>query len=123
MPLVTKATLYLTHVGRSPALEEALGLIASGFFSLGDRDRYRPVVDNLRYQDPFMVCADFDAYVAAEARAAAAYRDPTDWSRRVLYNIAGASRFSSDDTIRQYAAEIWGLRPVKTNFALVAERL
>jgi starch phosphorylase len=111
------------EIARSPMLEEALGLIASGFFSLGDRDRYRPVVDNLRYHDPFMVCADFDAYLAAEARAAAAYRDPIDWSRRVLHNIAGASRFSSDDTIRQYAAEIWGLRPVKTNFALVAERL
>ncbi|HEY5088324.1 MAG TPA: glycogen/starch/alpha-glucan phosphorylase, partial [Polyangia bacterium] len=111
------------EIARSPALEEALGLIASGFFSLGDRDRYRPVVDNLRYHDPFMVCADFDAYLAAEARAAAAYRDPIDWSRRVLHNIAGASRFSSDETIRQYAAEIWGLRPVKTNFALCAERL
>ena len=111
------------EIARSPALEEALGLIASGFFSLGDRDRYRPVVDNLRYDDPFMVCADFDAYLAAESRAAAAYRDPIDWSRRVLHNIAGASRFSSDDTIRQYASEIWGLRPVKTNFALVAERL
>jgi starch phosphorylase len=111
------------EIARSPALEEALGLIASGFFSLGDRDRYRPVVDNLRYDDPFMVCADFDAYLAAEARAADAYRDPTDWSRRVLHNIAGASRFSSDETIRQYAAEIWGLRPVKTNFALCAERL
>ncbi len=111
------------EIARSPALEEALGLIASGFFSLGDRDRYRPVVDNLRHDDPFMVCADFEAYVAAEARAAAAYRDPTAWSRMVLHNIAGGSRFSSDDTIRQYAAEIWGLRPVKTNFALVAERL
>jgi starch phosphorylase len=111
------------EIARSPALEEALGLISSGFFSLGDRDRYRPVVDNLRYHDPFMVCADFEAYLAAEARAAAAYRDPIDWSRRALYNIAGGSRFSSDDTIRQYASEIWGLRPVKTNFALVAERL
>ena len=40
-----------------------------------------------------MVCADFDAYVAAEARAADAYRDRIDWSRRALLNIAGASRF------------------------------
>ena len=56
--------------------------------------------------------ADFDAYVATEARAAALYRDPIEWSRRALFNIAGASRFSSDETIRQYAAEIWGLQPV-----------
>ena len=42
-----------------------------------------------------------------------------DWSRRALYNIAGASRFSSDATIRQYAAEIWNLEPVKTDLALL----
>jgi starch phosphorylase len=110
-------------IAASPALEEALALVASGFFSLGERDRYRPVVDNLRYHDPYLVCADFEAYAAAEARAAHAYQDQRDWGRRVLANIAGASRFSSDATIRAYASEIWGLRPVKTNFALLGDKL
>jgi starch phosphorylase len=108
-------------IARTPALEEALALIATGFFSLGERNRYRPVVDSLRYDDPYLVCTDFADYAATEARAAAAYRDPRDWSRRAVHNIAGASRFSSDATIRQYAADIWGLRPVKTNFALIDE--
>jgi glycogen phosphorylase len=106
-------------IAASPALEEVLTLLASGFFSLGDRDRYRPVVDSLRHHDPYLVCADFDAYVAAEARAAAAYADPMSWSRMALHNIIGASRFSSDATIRQYAKEIWGLESVRTNMSLV----
>jgi starch phosphorylase len=106
-------------IAASAALEEVLALIGSGFFSLGDRDRYRPVVDSLRWDDPYMVCADFDAYVAAEARAAAAYADPTAWSRMALRNIIGASRFSSDATIRAYAKEIWGLESVRTNMSLV----
>jgi starch phosphorylase len=109
-------------IAGSPALQEVLALLTSGFFSLGERDRYRPIVDNLRYDDPYMVCADFDDYVAREAEAAATYREPREWSRRALFNIAGASRFSSDSTIRQYASEIWGLRPVKTNFALLSDR-
>ncbi len=50
------------------------------------------------------------------------YRDARDWSRRALFNIAGSSRFSSDATIRQYASEIWGLSPVKTDFGLLGER-
>ena len=108
-------------IARTPALEEALALIASGFFSLGERDRYRSVIDNLRYDDPYLVCADFADYAACEARAAVAYQNPRDWSRRALQNIAGGSRFSSDATIRQYAAEIRRLRPVKTNFALLDE--
>jgi starch phosphorylase len=105
----------------SPVLTQALELIGSGFFSLGDRDRYKPILDDLQWNDPFMVCADFDAYCAAEARAAAAYLAPRDWSRRALFNIMGASRFSSDATIRQYASEIWGIVPVKTDLALVQD--
>jgi starch phosphorylase len=110
-------------IAASPQLEEVLSLIASGFFSLGDRDRYRPVLDSLRYHDPYMVCADFDAYVTTEARAAAAYANPTDWSRRALANIIGGSRFSSDATIRLYAKEIWGLESVRTNLALLDQPL
>jgi starch phosphorylase len=109
------------YIAASPPLHQVLELIESGFFSLGDRDRYKPILDNLRFHDPFMVCADFDAYVAAETRAAAAYLSPRDWARRALFNIMGASRFSSDNTIRQYASEIWGIRPVKTDLSLVSD--
>jgi starch phosphorylase len=106
-------------IERSPALQEVLELIGSGFFSLGERDRFKPIIDNLTHHDPFMVCADFDSYLACEAAAAAAYRDPRDWSRRALLNIAGSSRFSSDHTIRQYANEIWDIRPHKTDLAFL----
>jgi starch phosphorylase len=106
-------------IDRSPPLAEALDLLASGFFSFGDPGRYRPVVDALRRHDHYLVCADFDDYVGAEARAAEVYRDAAEWSRRALCNIAGASRFSSDETIRRYAAEIWGLQPVGVDSSLI----
>ena len=64
-----------------------------------------------------------DAYLACEARAAAAYADKRDWSRRALYNIAGASRFSSDATIRQYASEIWNVPPVPVDAGVLAALL
>jgi glycogen phosphorylase len=93
-------------IAQSPALAEAIALISDGFFSLGDRERFHPIVDRLRQDDPFLVCADFDAYCAAVTSAAAGYRDPRAWSRRALHNIVGASAFSSDATIRQYAEDI-----------------
>jgi starch phosphorylase len=99
-------------IAASPRLEEALALNESGFFSLGEPGRFRPVLESLRHGDPYMVCADFDGYVAAEALAAETYREPLEWARRAIFNIAGASRFSADETIRQYAADIWGLQPV-----------
>jgi glycogen phosphorylase len=107
-------------IARSPVLEEAIELIASGFFSLGDKDRFKPIVDHLRGRDTFLVCADFDGYVAAEALAAQAYQDPRDWARRSLCNIVGASAFSSDNTIRKYASEIWRIQPVKTDLGCVS---
>ena len=107
-------------IERSPALAEALAMIESGFFSFGEPERFRPVIDSLRFEDRYLVCADFDDYAAAEERAAELYRDQRAWSRRALLNIAGASRFSADDTIRHYAAEIWGIQPVQIDAALLA---
>jgi starch phosphorylase len=107
-------------IEKSPRLRGAMAMIESGFFSFGEPERFRPVIDALRYEDRYLVCADFDDFVAAEQRAADLYRNPIDWSRRALLNIAGASRFSADDTIRQYADEIWGLRPVRVDASLLA---
>ena len=58
-----------------------------------------------------LVCADYADYVARETEAAALYGNPRSWGRRSLLNIAGASAFSSDATIRAYADEIWNIRP------------
>jgi starch phosphorylase len=110
----------LAFIERSPALAEAIDLIASGFFSLGDKDRFEPIVRDLRQRDHYMVCADFDDYLAAEARAARAYESPRDWARRSLFNIVGASAFSSDNTIRQYAQEIWRIEATRTDLDCVS---
>lgn len=99
-------------IERSQALREVIELIESGFFSPGDPERFRDITENLRQIDPYMVCADFDDYVRAERQVAIDYENQKEWSRRALLNIAGCGRFSSDETIRQYADEIWRIEPV-----------
>jgi hypothetical protein len=59
-----------------------------------------------------MVCADFDAYCEAQAEAAIAYRNREDWARRCLLNIAGATCFTSDETVAGYARDIWKIAPI-----------
>ncbi len=100
-------------IAESSRLGRVLELIESGFFSFGDPERYRPIVDYLRQADPFMICADFGAYVDAQRRASALYADPRAFAQSSLLNTAGAGVFSSDDTIAAYAEEIWNVRPVK----------
>lgn len=60
-----------------------------------------------------MVLADYGSYIACQERVDELYRNPEEWSRRALLNIAGMGKFSSDRTIREYAEKIWNVKPVK----------
>jgi starch phosphorylase len=40
------------HIQRSRELAEVLDLIESGFFSFGEPERFRPILDSLRGHDP-----------------------------------------------------------------------
>ena len=68
---------------RRPELAAALDSIAAGAFSGGDRERFRPLVENLRASDPFLVLADYAGYVACQSRVEAAWRDPPHWTPHV----------------------------------------
>jgi starch phosphorylase len=94
-------------------LREALDLIGSGDLSPGQPDLFAPLVRGLLdCGDPYMLLADFDSYVSCQRRVSAAYRDTEAWTRMSILNVARMGRFSSDRTIREYAAEIWGVKPV-----------
>jgi starch phosphorylase len=84
-----------------------LDLLGSGVFSHGEVDRFKPLVDNLLHYDPFLVCADFQDYVACQAHAAEAYRDSHAWTHRSIVNVARSGRFSSDRAVREYEDEVW----------------
>ncbi|MDE2564817.1 MAG: glycogen/starch/alpha-glucan phosphorylase [Burkholderiales bacterium] len=96
----------------NPRLKAVLDAIGSGQFSADEPGRYRALVDSLLWGgDPYMLLADFDGYVAAQARVDALYRDRQAWARTAIANVAGMGWFSSDRTIREYAREVWGLAP------------
>ncbi|MBN2801323.1 MAG: glycogen/starch/alpha-glucan phosphorylase [Deltaproteobacteria bacterium] len=57
--------------------------------------------------DPFLVLADFPAYRDRQRDVDAAYLKPAVWDRMSILNVANMGRFSSDETIRHYAEDIW----------------
>jgi starch phosphorylase len=99
-------------IERSAELKGVIDLIASGFFSPEEPDLHQPIVQALTKEDAYLLCADFDAYVACQDQVDAAYRDEDRWARMAIVNIAKSGKFSSDRTIREYAREIWGAAPV-----------
>jgi starch phosphorylase len=94
-------------IAASPLLREALDEMGSGVFSPDDPGRYRGLVDILTHHDYFMVCADFDAYWAAQMKIDELWRDKSQWWRVSALNTARVGWFSSDRAIREYASEIW----------------
>ncbi len=100
-------------IAASPALADALAMLQAGFFSPDDKSRYAGLADDLRHRDWFMVCADFEAYRAAQRSVADLWRSRDEWWRRAILNTAGMGWFSADRTILDYAREIWDAEPVR----------
>jgi starch phosphorylase len=96
-------------IAASPILSEVLSSVADGVFSPDERDRYRGLVDSLRYHDYFLVCADFDDYYATQRRIADLWRRPEDWWQASILNTANVGWFSSDRSIREYADKVWNV--------------
>ena len=100
------------YIERNDELRAVLGLIASGRFSHGDTEVFRPVVDSLTHHDPFLVMADYAAYVDCQERVSAAWQDEKAWTRMSILNTARSGKFSSDRAIAEYCDELWNVRPV-----------
>ena len=95
---------------QQPLLREAFELIESGFFSEGQGDLFRPLIDNLRGRDPYLLLADFADYVRCQDAVALAWRDQAQWQRMSILNTARSGHFSSDRSIREYAERIWNVQ-------------
>ncbi|CDQ43990.1 glycogen/starch/alpha-glucan phosphorylase [Mycolicibacterium neoaurum] len=101
-----------SYIDADPELRAVLDLIAGGHFSHGDTEVFRPLIDNLTYDDPFLVLADYASYVACQDRVSAAWQDRDAWSRMSILNSARSGKFSSDRAIAEYCDDIWGVHAV-----------
>lgn len=95
-----------------PVLRQAIGAISSGQYSKGDASAFGQFVDGLLNDDPFLVLADFGAYLQAQDRVESAYRDTDAWTRSAILNVARTGFFSSDRSMRDYLDRIWHTEPV-----------
>ena len=94
-------------------LREAIDRIASGHFSRGDGNLFKPLVDSLLNQDEYLLLADYASYVDCQERVSEAFRDQQRWTRMSILNTARLGKFSSDRSIRDYCERIWKAKPVK----------
>ena len=93
-------------------LKLAIDRISSGFFSGGDTELFKPLINDLMYHDQYLLFADYRSYVDCQDRVGLAYRDQENWTRMSLLNTARMGKFSSDRSIRDYVKDIWHAKPV-----------
>jgi len=99
-------------------IRRAVDAIGQNFFSLLEPGIFAPLVHALLDGgDHYMLLADLRDYIATQERVDTLYRDRTEWTRRAILNVARAGKFSSDRAIREYARDIWHLKPCKVDFA------
>lgn len=101
--------IYNSNIQVKTVLEQLI----NGFFP-NSGESFRALYDFLLYNnDEFFVLKDFDAYSKARRYSGEKYRDREAWLTSSIVNIAHSGIFSSDRTIKEYAEEIWDIKPVK----------
>ncbi len=119
--LTTPEVQQLVSTGYHPSyyiegneeLRQVLGLISEGRFSHGDTEVFRPLIDNLIHHDPFLVLADYAAYIDCQEQVSDTWQDPAAWTRKSILNSARSGKFSSDRAIAEYCDEIWNVQAVR----------
>ena len=101
------------YYNRDTGLRKIIESLIIGFngTSFGDIANY--LLRNAPVADPYMCLADFESYCTTQNRMTDLYRNDTlAWNRKSLMNIAAAGYFSADRSIRDYANNIWNLKPL-----------
>ena len=101
--------LYRTN----EVLSKLLNRLIDGSLT-GQSDEFRMLYESLLDRnDEYFVLKDFNAYCKAQQTIAERYKDKKRWVSMSAMNIAHSGYFSSDRTIRQYAQDIWHIKPVR----------
>lgn len=93
-------------------IKRVLDALNSNRFCLGgEKDLFAPIYQNLMFRDYYMVLADFASYVDTQEQISRDYLDQKNWAKKSLMNIARSGKFSIDRTVKQYADDIWHVKP------------
>ena len=103
----------MDYYNSNEELRHVLDRLGMGYFSPGEKDLFKPLVDSLMYHDEYMLLADYQAYSDCQEKVSAAYQDKERWITMSILNAARSGKFSSDRTIKEYCDEIWNVSPVK----------
>ena len=97
---------------RNPIIKRVLDALRSNRFCPQSPGQYGWICDRLLSAgEPYYHLADLESYLQAHDEVARLYRNRSAWAMKAILNTARIGKFSSDRTIREYARDIWHIRP------------
>ena len=96
-------------------LRRAINTLVDGTVPTDDglSNLFHSLLDWGNNSDQYRLLLDYESYLNAKLQANRDYADRMAFGRKCLTNVASAAKFSSDRTIRQYAEEIWHIKPLE----------
>ena len=113
-----KPTYHARSIYDSNAdLRRAINTLVDGTVPTDDaqKELFHSLLDGTDWHqaDHYFLLLDYASYLGAKLQANRDYADRIAFGRKCLMNVASAAKFSSDRTIRQYAEEIWHIKPTE----------
>ena len=103
-----------SYYNKDYGMRKIIESLIVGFNGTSFADIANYLLRNSPVADPYMCLADYESYSRTQSAMSDLYRrDKTTWNKKSLMNIAAAGYFSADRSIREYAKDIWNLKPVK----------
>lgn len=102
------------YYNQNMRLRKIIEMLIKGFNGESFSDMANYLLTGSPVADPYMCMADFESYHAAQVKMKNVYaQDKKQWAKMSLNNIAHAGIFSADRSIKEYADNIWNLKPLK----------
>ena len=113
-----KPTYHARDIFDSNAdLRRAINTLVDGTVPTDDaqKELFHSLLDGTDWHqaDHYFLLLDYASYFDTKLQASRDYADRIAFGRKCLMNVASAAKFSSDRTIRQYAEEIWHIKPTE----------
>ncbi|HOT40253.1 MAG TPA: glycogen/starch/alpha-glucan phosphorylase, partial [Candidatus Syntrophosphaera thermopropionivorans] len=102
------------YYNNDPELRRVVDAIATDMFSPKEKGIFLPIVSSLLDMgDVYCIMADFKPFLDAQLRIDRLWQDRYAWAEKAIINIARMGKFSSDRAIKEYANDIWHIKPVQ----------
>ena len=113
-----KPTYHARSIYDSNAdLRRAINTLVDGTVPTDDaqKELFHSLLDGTDWHqaDHYFLLLDYASYFDTKLQANRDYADRIAFGRKCLMNVASAAKFSSDRTIRQYAEEVWHIKPTE----------